>query len=334
MSKTNSMARQKLLLVAGLVLIFGYAAWQIGMPLRTTRIEPVILETNHLAVLAPHRHGPNDSVTDTWHHETLAARQVLAPRDMYVTGIHFNFENAPTSTIHHMSLTDVSRRNETCPNYPTGAELFSFSADRLYENEIRFPEGYALRIPKGTPLSMYIMVHNPEPPIGPGGTYRDVYTRVQLIESDQGPATLKLVHPYLLHLDDVPCSYGKADGSEGVIFTLPARTMGYHFSGKGQSDPAASKLFTRPATLINLTGHLHEHQDAKELIVRKNDQILYVFRPTPVTNDPYFSPLYRASSTFHVEAGDRVWLTAVYDNPSSVPIHGAMGAAGFYYTEE
>ena len=295
---------------------------------------PVVLETQHLALLSPHKHGPEDSVTDTWHHETLVAPDAIAPRDLYVTGIHFNFENAPTSTIHHMSLTDPTKPNDTCPNYPTGAELFSFSADRLYENEIRFPEGYALRIRKGTPLHMYIMLHNPEPPLGPGGTYKDVYTRVTLLESDKVPATLKLVHPYLLHLDDVACAYGKADGSEGVIFTVPAKTLDYEFSGRGKTDAASSKVFTHAATLVNLTAHLHAHQFGRAVVVHKNDAVLYTFKPVATPNDPYFFPLYRASTTFHVNAGDRVWLTAIYDNPSSVPVHGAMGAAGFYYTED
>lgn len=295
--------------------------------------EPITMETAHLAVLEPHEHGPEDSVSDEWHHETLVAPSLEAPRDMYVTGLYFQLVNAPTSTVHHMSLTDSSRKNLTCPNFPTGAELFSYSADRMYENTVQFPEGYALFIPKGTPLSMYLMAHNPAPPLGTGDTFYDVYTKIQFLESTARPSTLKLVTPYLLHLDDVPCAYGKADGADGIIFTVPPSTKAYAYSGQGKSDPAASFEFKKPATLVNLTGHLHAHQGAKELIVHKNDPVMHTFRPSS-SDDPFFFPLQHATSTFRVAAGDRVWLTAVYDNDYDVPARGAMGAVGFYYAED
>jgi hypothetical protein len=321
--------RTRLLGGAGILVLITLC----GLVLQKTRVESFEMETAHLAVLEPHEHGPEDSVSDEWHHQIISTPVIPAPRDLYVTGIHYELANAPTSTVHHMSLTDTSRKNLTCPNFPTGAELFSYSADRMYDNDISLPDGYALLIPKGTPLEMYLMLHNPEPPVGPGGTYKDVYTRVRFLETSADPHSLKLVTPYLLHLDDVPCAYGKADGSEGVIFSVPARRLGYTYSGKGIDDPAAAKRFETGATLVDLTGHLHAHQGGRELIVHRNEDILHIFRPATST-DPYVAPLYRATSTFHVNAGDTVWLSAVYDNPTEFTTRGAMGAVGFYYVAD
>ena len=295
---------------------------------------PVILESHHLAVLPPHVHGAGDSLADEWHHYILTAPVTVAPRDIYATGFDYQFFNAPSSTVHHMSLFDSTVPNPNCPKLPTGNELFSYSADRMYDNSVRLPPGFALFIKKGTPLRMYVMLHNPQPPIGPGGTYHDVYTRVELKETTDAPDSLRLVHPYLLHLDQVPCAFTGEDGSGSFMFSVPPKSNGFRFNGNGKTDRAASKTFDHPATIINLTGHVHVHQGGQELTVYKNDDELFVFRPSIAAASPYLYYIYPAPATYHVIAGDTVWLSAMYDNPASVATEGAMGMAGFYYVED
>ena len=290
-------------------------------------------QTAHLDVLPPHHHSPGDAVSDIWHHYTVYSPVVTAPRDMYISEMHFEFFNAPTSTVHHTSFADISKDNTTCPNMTSWRELFSYASDRMSNNDIKFPDGYALKIDKGTPLQLYLMVHNPEPPLGEGDTYHDVYTKMILKESPQDPKHLKLVIPHLLHLDDQACKWAQADRSDSLIFTVPPLKRNYTYSAEGKSDLSASMTFKKPATIMNVTGHLHPWQGGKDVVLHKNDDVAHVFRST-LSSIPYlyFTPY--STSTFRVNAGDTLWISSTYDNPYATPIRGAMGMAGFYYSED
>jgi hypothetical protein len=297
---------------------------------------PISIETRHLATLPPHEHEEEDAVSNPRHHTVLESDIYVAPRDLYVTKVGFEIVNAPNVTLHHASLVDVSRPNQTCTNMTNWRELFVYGSDRMYDNDLTFPEGYALKIPKGSPLKLVFMVHNPEPPLGPGGTYSDVYSQITLTESTQSPATLKLLEPRLLHLDDpdITCWHKETDLSDFYTFTVPAHVKDFVFSGKGAHDPAATMTFSRGATLFDLSGHLHGWQLGKKLIVRKNGVVMHQFDTRPSSSTPYIYETRHVEEPFHVAAGDTLSVSAIYDNPHSVPTRGAMGIAGFYYHED
>ena len=318
----------KLAIVSSVIVVVVFAYMKSG-PSST----PFVIETAHIPLLAPHTHGDVDSATDDTHHVTVNSDVTLAPRDMYVSRIEFEMVHAPNAVLHHASFVDLSQPNQTCPNFPGWRELFVYGSDRMYESALSFPKGYAVFIKKGTPLKLQLMVHNPEPPLGPGGTYRDVYTRIKLIESTESSDALALLQPYLLHLDDVPCGFSEPDASDVYTFAVPARARRYVFSGHGASNQSSTKVFEKPATIVHLAGHLHGWQGGKQLIVYKNHEVMHTFNIIPSTTTPFIFETRHATTPFHVNAGDSLSISAVYENDHAVPARGVMGIAGFYYVE-
>ncbi len=316
-------------LLSALVLLVAYFDTQAQL-----KKGPLVLETEHLATLPPHQHESEDSASDTSHHYTVNSTVLVAPRDFYISQIDFEMLNAPNETLHHASLIDLSNNNATCKNFPGWRELFVYGSDRMYENSLRLPEGYALLIKKGTPLLLTLMVHNPEPPVGPGELYQDVFTRMTLRETSADPDTLSLVEPYLLHIDDIPCGYTEPDTSDVYTFTIPPHTKNGVFNGRGSDDIASSRVFEKPATIVHMAGHLHGWQGGKKLLLRKNEEVVHVFQSTISTTSPFLYEVRHSSSPLHLNAGDRLSISAIYDNPHSTSTRGAMGIVGFYYTED
>lgn len=337
MTKKFTLKTAAILFTFLLVLFFGMRYFRYSSAARTSVSSPgspIVIETDHVKELSPHHHAPGDSVSDDWHHTTVYSPVYTAPRDLYISQIRFEYFNAPSSTVHHTSFADVSSDNTTCPNMDHWNELFSWASDRMFNNVIGFPKGYALKIKKGTPLQLYLMVHNPEPPLGEGGDYHDVYTRISLTETSEDPKTIHLVKPHLLHLDDEGCVWKKPDRSDSLIFTVPPESPKYVYSGKGKTDAASSFQFKKAGTVLDLTGHLHPWQGGQNVTVYRNDEAIHVFKSGLSEAVPYWYVLPVSKELYHVNAGDRIWISAEYDNPYKVHVRGAMGMAGFYYTED
>lgn len=296
----------------------------------------VVIETAHQTELKPHTHADGDAVADIGHHVMLESTIFITPRDLYVSEIGFEIVNAPNVVLHHASLIDLSRPNLTCPNLTNWKELFVYGSDRMYDSSLSFPKGYAVIIPKGSPLKLVLMIHNPEPPLGPGGTYNDVYSRITLRETSEDRAHIIPLEPNMLHLDDVDmtCSNKNPDLSDFYTFTVPPKKVGYVFSGTGETDRAASIHFALSGTLFDLAGHLHGWQGGKELIVKKNREVLHVFKTELSTTTPYIYETRHITEPIHIDAGDTISISAKYDNPHVVATRGVMGISGFYFAQD
>jgi hypothetical protein len=292
------------------------------------------METAHLRELPPYEHEDGDLPSDTGHSRIVVSRSFVPDHDLYVVGIDYLIANMPTSTLHHVSLSDMSRKNTSCPEIRTGKELFSFSADGMFDNQIRLPPGYALRIPAYSLLSLYLMAHNPAPAGSAGTTYHDVYARVRLVEYTGDPRDRILVEPRLLHVDDIPCGTSRPDYTDSYMFTVPPHASGYAFSGAGRTDAAASFAAAASTTIVTIVGHLHPDIGGKRLVLHRGDHDVYTFVPKPVAGDPSYETLPQVPGRLVLGPGERLWLTATYANPSAVPLRSAMGMLGFYYTED
>ena len=296
--------------------------------------DPVVFETEHLPELLPHPHEQEDSFSDPGHHKTLESPVFIAPRDLYVSDIRFEIVNAPSATLHHASLIDLSRPNATCSNMQGWKEIFVYGSDRMYDNQLTFPENHAVIIPKGTPLKLTFMIHNPKPPRGPGGIYHDVYSRVVFSERPGWKFATKELHPFLLHLDDtdITCGHKEADLSDFYTFTIPANTQRFEYTARGAEDQAASISFPRDATIVHLAGHLHGWQEGKELYINKDGTRMHTFISRPSSTAPYLYEIRYTSDRFTVKAGERLNIGAIYENPYPNDARGAMGIVGFYAT--
>ena len=319
----------QVLFVAGVIIL----AVQ-GLNTKPQPVSPFEMQTEHIAVLSPHMHGQGDSAEDSTHHVTVNSQVEIAPRDMYISKIKFEMVNAPNVVLHHASFVDLSQPNQTCPNFPHWRELFVYGSDRMYDNALTFPKGYALFIKKGTPLKLQLMVHNPEPPLGPGETYKDVYTRIVLTESSEPARSLSLLEPYLLHLDDKSCGFTEPDASDVYTFAVPAHTRRYVFKGHGSDDQSSTKVFSKPATIVHLAGHLHGWQGAKQLVIYKNGQAMHTFDIIPSTTSPFIYETRHTAAPYHMNAGDKLSISALYENDHAVSARGVMGIVGFYYVDD
>jgi hypothetical protein len=296
--------------------------------------DTLVLETAHLAVLPPHEHDDGDAVSDDGHHQYLLSEVYVAPRDLWVSGFTFDMVNAPDTSVHHVSLLDYDRPHQTCRSLPF-SQLLIFAQDVMHNATTTFPTGAAMHIRKGEHVQLSLMIHNPEPPLGPGDTYRDVYGKLTL--SLVPPAQehdLKEVKFHLAHLDDAPCVIREPDQSDAYVFAVPARTQRYVFSGSRQDTDPSRFVFTKPSTIVFIGAHLHGWQGGKELLVQKNGAPFLSFKTALSKDDPfrYDTPYYATSAP--MAAGDALSLTAIYQNPHAVPTRGAMGDLGFYYYEQ
>ena len=292
----------------------------------------IVLETEHVAQLTPHEHEDGDSVGDASHHQYILSQVFVAPHDMYITQFAFDMVNAPDTVVHHASLLNHSAPHQTCSNVLPFSQMYIMAQDTMHNPVMTFPEGTGMRVKKGDVLQLSVMIHNPLPPIGPGETYEDAFSKLTLTYLKGSPfQKIKEITPHLLHLDERPCVI-KPDHSDAYTFSVPPRTMDFRMKSTEAPGDPSTYTFTAPSTLVYVGAHMHGWQGGKELIVRKNGEPLLSFK-TEVSSYPYRydTPYYPTEVNF--ETGDTLTLEAVYDNPHNVPLRGVMGDLGIYFHE-
>ncbi len=289
-----------------------------------------VIETIHLAELLPHIHADGDSPEDMGHHVDLESAIFVTTRDMYVASGKLEMVNAPEVVVHHIALINRGSADSHC-SLVSGNRLFGAGSDAIHKSSGGFPKETALFIPKGTCLQLTAMIHNPDPPVGPGGTYHDVYARITLFFSQQSPRDLHLLSYKELYVTDT-CAHTPPLPEDFSSFSVPSLHTDYHFSGCDPKLGISSYIFDRPATIYYLGGHLHGWQGGKELIVMKNDKEMYRFTTRVSSTTPYLYETIHFATSTPVNAGDRITLSAIYDNPSRVPLRGAMGGIGMYFS--
>lgn len=326
----SSDIKLKVLLVGLLIstLIFAIVS---QMPEESRIIE---LETNHLVQLDPHEHDAGEAVEDVGHQHVLYSPILSAPYDAWIHEMSFDIVNAPDTTVHHVTLFDLDRPHQTCKNIH-GEQLIGFSQDNMFSSDLRFPKGMGMHIKKGDRLFLSVMEHNPLPPMGPGGIYRDVYGKISLrITEDTGTSNLKNVHFQLLHLDQEPCNSFFVDGTPAFIFGVPAHSKNYTYAGTHRLNDPSEFTFKSTSTIVHIGGHLHGWQGGKIVTVRRNDQPFLNFPTTRSQANPYLFNTVNYMTDLKMLPGDHLSLSTVYDNPGDVPIRGAMGDLGIYYYEQ
>lgn len=289
----------------------------------------LVLETEHAQLLEPHTHDTGDSINDEGHHRIVKSNVATVPEDIWITGATLEVVNAPSVVLHHALVATPDKRSFTCPEL--NRALFGFGADHLYDNSLNLPEGYAIFMPKNSRIGMGAMFHNPLPPQGPGGAYKDVSAKLTLhiISKEKNPNLIP-VSQYGLHLDDVGCK----TGDDQYEFTVPPNTNEYAYSGNNDfgANPAQT-VMNHDGKIVYSLGHLHAWQGGKSLLLRKNGEEITRFEPVASAENPYQYDTPRQTREFSFKTGDTLGIEAMYDNPHSIPLRGAMGIVSMYITD-
>ena len=292
----------------------------------------LVLRTNSIAELAPHEHDAHkNTVDDTGHGVEIVSPTFTPAEDLWVTGFDYETVHASSTVLHHAILSSATAPRTWCSDRPDSRFFTILTQDQMNDPHVRFPAGYAVRIPAGTPLVLYGMLHNAEPPVGSGETYTNVYGKITLhVQVPTIRHPLKELTYYSPHLADDPCQ----PNDYGYFFAVPENVSDYRVTGATAKVHTERIVFDRPTTIKYWGGHVHGWQGGKALIVKKNGAIIQTFTTRHSDSDPYQFITPYGPADVHLKSGDTLSLEAVYDNPTDEPKIGAMGVLYIYVVNE
>lgn len=309
-------------ILAGIVAAYEYAQ---------TKPPTIVFTTKAVPILAPHEHDSHINTVNEIGHGVEVLSPIFTPEeDVWVTGFDYETVNAPSLVLHHAMLSNATSSRIWCSDKPDSRFFTIITEDQMHDPHVRFPPGYALRIPAGTPVLLYAMFHNAQPPMGSGETYTDVYGKITLHVRAASDEPFKELTYYAPHLADDAC----LPNDYGYLFSIPANVTNYHVTGSNSKKHSELASFERPVTIKYWGAHVHGWQGGKSLIVKKNDEIIQTFATQPANSNPYEFITPYGPTDVRLNAGDTLSLEAVYDNLTDEPQVGAMGILYMYVHEE
>lgn len=278
----------------------------------------VTVTSEELHSLSAHTHSAKDAVSDEHHGVEISAPLFVVPEDMWVNDLQLTMHGAPKATLHHLNLYAAASTTEGSTQY----EVVSFGQDT--NSHMRFPDPYAIFLKAGTVLTLSGMLHNPQPPKGPGGNYENVSVSVTL----SGP-TFFLREPQQVFRRRLILSDGP-NAKKGV-FVVPAHTESYVKTSSNDSLYETQFTFTKPATIITVGGHTHPWEGGRDIDMYLNGKkiVSLVSRRNGIHPWDWYTPRYFIPIS--VSAGDTVTMSATYTNDENEPLQGAMGMLSFCY---
>ncbi len=323
MRLSSPLVRNITLGITFLVLVFlGLCATRSEKPSLS-----VTVATEPIPVLSHHAHGAGDKVSDLHHGVMIESPIVEIPETMWVTEFSIDAANAPRNTIHHLHLIrllpDGSGRTSERSVLTVGQDTVP---------RVTFPAPSGIFFKKGEKVAIDAILHNPLPPNGEGGTYEDVVVRVTM---SGVPDDRDRYGPLFFNLPRVTDSTSLTD--DDSTFEVPVGEGLYTRNSKDnpESSAGASHVFSGNGWIVSMGVHMHAWQGAKRLDTYLNGKRLRTY--TSYLLDPKipwsFESEYGPVLT-RVNKGDVLTVSATYENENDVPIEGAMGMAGLYYTND
>lgn len=212
----------------------------------------------------------------------------------------------PGVVLHHVAFWNENRRDFLCPN----KEEHIFGAGGELTDWTEIP-GFGYRVEKGDRVRIETMVHNPT-----GTAFERAYLEVRIpYREDASPAPLRNYYP--AWMDVAGC------GPSG--YDLPA----------GPSRKAGSVAVNYAGTLLGVGGHMHDY--ARQLVLessRGKEPVATLTAHTDGEGRLLSMPVVTFAETggYPFAAGDRVTVTATYDNRSGRALpDGAMGIVVGYF---
>jgi hypothetical protein len=216
----------------------------------------------------------------------------------------------PGVVLHHVAFWNENRSDFLCPNkdehiFGAGGELTDWA---------QVP-GFGYRVEKGDRIRVETMIHNPTP-----DAYAQAYLEVAIPYLDDGsPAPVKSFYP--AWMDVGSC------GNSG--YDLPA----------GPSKKVGTVPVKYDGVLLGVGGHMHDY--AKLLVLEDSRGKEPVATLAAKTDEhgrllgmpvELFFQKYPRTGGYALEAGDKLTITATYDNRSGKLLRdGAMGIVVGYF---
>lgn len=322
------MIKRVVILGALILVVLIYVSPNFTVDTADTGTElPVVLSlaSNDIPELHPHKHTAHDTVSDTDHGVLTTASEIVTEKDMWVRGIHTVIENAPHSTLHHMNIMVFPPPETATEGSFLSSEFarpYGFSVGQDIAETVTLTRPYATFLPKGTRLVMTAMLHNPQPPKGPGGTYYNVRITSELLGLDFPEEKAERVWQIYLTLID-------ADSPRLDSFTVPAQTPSFTRYAENENDVGRSK-YTFPAdgTLIDMSAHVHAWEGGTQVEAYINGENIQTFTPHLTSTDAWDWRTERKTLMRKVKKGDVLSLSATYTNEGTESLRGAMGSIG------
>ncbi len=275
-------------------------------------------------IIEPHPHENGDSIYDADHARYLT-QKLLIEEDAWVTDIEFLLHNAPYTILHHLLLYSETGEDPLCPGKPLVEDYFRMGQDT--KEKATFPKPYGVFLPKGTEITLSVMLHNTFPPQGTGETYRDVQGELLLTTVPNGRGRTKALSFQKIVLQDAP--YCKGAGNE--TFVVPPRAEQFVKVPSTSNPDRGRFVFPYDTYIIRAGTHLHPWDGGKTVNLFLNGELLQSYSSKKVTGGSRLWSTYGAPLELLVKKGDTLELSAEYSNPNDEPIIDAMGFVVFYY---
>ncbi len=295
------------------------------------KVNKLTITTNPISELPPHPHNPGeDSIEARGHHILTHSDEFITKEDMWIRGFNVNVVNANGNIIHHLYLGRTDKKDSLCPNYDWQA-LFVTSEVNM-RAQLFFAD-YGMFIPKGTPLKIFAMLHNPDLPLGPGRKFKKVSAKVTVYYQKNSPFVKHTpVEYHRMHLSDRPCE----NEEQGEVFAVPSFTPHYTKENSSVNGISTSSYtFPTSGTIIGVGGHFHPFEGGRNVELLLNNRLLYTF--TAVEQDSngwkvWDTPIF--PQVFRVNKNDTISIKANYSNDNPYSVKGAMGMGVFYFAPD
>jgi hypothetical protein len=281
-----------------------------------------------------HKAGEADPPHSKWFDSTAF---VVAPSDMWITSFVPMFIGTNKELLHHMTLYKfgVGLERPVCPNeYKQSRELVSTSLNTA-SDIIGLPAGYGMRLGTRDPLFVEVMVHNPEPPLGPGLTVTDgrIGMRVvgKMVKLNDG---MRETEFFRLKIDDTPCQ----EPYRHEAFRVPSSTPEFikRDDSGGTASSSGSYRFTRDGTIIGFGANFWPMKGGRSMRALINDKKIaemngeHYDQSTPwAWRIPILQNIQQ-----RVNVGDTISAEALYVNPTDHVVPDASGMLAFFFAPE
>lgn len=298
-------------------------------------LNEITMSTELLPELLPHGHTVGaDAVTDDQHGVFVSSMPLTVPEDMWVEEFITTVENAGLDNLHHLVIARGDLKDPVCPGYASSI-IYVTSAENVHE-PFAFAKPYRLKLNKGTKLYLFAMLHNPEPPLGPGTARKNVRVKVTMkLDTNRVEAKKNIVN-YRLHIGEKGCD-PNLNSFKGEYFEVPAGAQNFISGRNSPWDTEGSyHTFTKPGTIVFMEGHVHAWEGGKELKVLLNNKPIHSFIPVqkPGAKPWEWVMPFKNPANISIKAGDTIEIQSEYDNPLPIPIKGAMGMMSFYFNPD
>ncbi len=282
------------------------------MPVSSTAT--LAVADNPAAQLLTVKLGPLKLPAHTDHMQTAQPRPqfLKIPFDGWIIAYHPRLVDAsgnpiPGRLLHHVAFYDTSRPDFVCPNkqehiFGAGGEMNDWPAT----------PGFGYRVHPGDRIRISSMFHNPTPT-----SYPAAYLEVRIEYRKIGAAGTPLKSVYPTWLDVKSCRDSTYDLKPGRNVTTGDVTMDY------------------PGILLGVGGHMHDY--GRELVLTNltREQTVASLAAKLDANGHMLSMpivLFMNQGGYKVAKGDRMQITATYQNPTGhILREGAMGIVVGYF---